>query len=87
MPIATLTPPRVTKDSGIQPRFSATLNGEPIELSLQRSADGWQGDLAPRPGAGPWILRVEVADEAGHSLGRNFLEIVGPQDEAKERLW
>jgi hypothetical protein len=71
----------------VQPQIAATLNGSPIELSLTRSDEGWRGAVSPRPGAGPWILRVEVADEAGHSLGRNFLEIVGLQDAPKDRLW
>lgn len=71
----------------VQPRIGASLSGNPIELNLTHSADGWHGEVAPRPGAGPWILRVEVVDEAGHALGRNFLEIVGPQDEDEDRLW
>ncbi len=31
--------------------------------------------LPPGVAAGPWVVRVEVADQFGHSLGRDFVEV------------
>jgi hypothetical protein len=27
------------------------------------------------PGRGPWVVRVDVVDDLGQSIGRNFVEV------------
>ena len=33
--------------------------------------------VAPRSGNGPWVVRVEVSDDFGDQVGRDFLELGG----------
>jgi hypothetical protein len=36
----------------------------------------------PKPlGKGPWVVRVEIADEFGDPAGRDFMEVAGPEAE------
>jgi hypothetical protein len=41
-----------------------------------REEGGWlTAELPPRAGAGPWVVRVEVSDQYGIDLGRDFIEV------------
>lgn len=49
---------------------------EPVDVSFNREGNRLVGTLSPtidKPG--PWVLRVEVRDQFGAVLGRDFLEI------------
>lgn len=48
---------------------------EPIEVSFTRSGNRLVGVVPPTERPGPWVLRVEVKDQFGALLGRDFLEI------------
>jgi hypothetical protein len=48
---------------------------EPIEVSFQREGNRLVGVVPATAVPGPWVLRVEVKDQFGALLGRDFLEI------------
>jgi hypothetical protein len=52
-----------------------TLGIEPIEVSFTREGSRLLGTVPPTNQPGPWVLRVEVKDQFGALLGRDFLEI------------
>jgi hypothetical protein len=48
---------------------------EPIEVTFSRQGNRLVGVVPPPDKPGPWVLRVEVKDQFGALLGRDFLEI------------
>jgi hypothetical protein len=48
---------------------------EPIEVTFTRDGNRLVGTVPPPERPGPWVLRVEVKDQFGALLGRDFLEI------------
>jgi hypothetical protein len=57
-----------------------------VKIGLTPLAVDWQGDgltlravIPPQPQQGPTVVRVEVKDQNGLFLGRNFLEIVSDE--------
>lgn len=48
---------------------------EPIDVEFTRSGNRLIGSVPPAAKPGPWVLRVEVKDQFGALLGRDFLEI------------
>jgi hypothetical protein len=59
--------------SAIKPRV--TVGIEPVPLQFKRDGAWFRGVLPARPGPGPWVVRVEVKDEHGLELGRDFVEV------------
>ncbi len=53
-----------------------TLGTEPIDVDFRRDGDTLRATVAPRTGAGPWVLRVDVDDQFGVPLGHDFIEII-----------
>jgi len=52
-----------------------TLGIEPIEVAFTREGNRLIGTVPPTDKPGPWVVRVEVKDQFGALLGRDFLEI------------
>lgn len=50
---------------------------EPVAVEFKRDGQWLRGSLPARPGTGPWVVRVEVKDQTGLELGRNFIEVAG----------
>jgi hypothetical protein len=48
---------------------------EPLEVAFKREGNRLVGTVPPIAKPGPWVLRVEVKDQFGALLGRDFLEI------------
>jgi hypothetical protein len=48
---------------------------EPVDVMFTREKNRLVGNVPPAVGPGPWVLRVEVKDQHGALLGRDFLEI------------
>jgi hypothetical protein len=46
-----------------------------IEVAFTRDGNRLIGTVPPTDRSGPWVLRVEVKDQFGALLGRDFLEI------------
>jgi hypothetical protein len=52
-----------------------TLGVEPLDLSFEREGNVLHAVVPPSAEPGPWVLRVEVADQFGVPLGNDFLEV------------
>ncbi|HEU4412678.1 MAG TPA: hypothetical protein VFS43_45965 [Polyangiaceae bacterium] len=52
-----------------------TLNTDPITVTWVQDGPTMRASIPPRPTGVPNVLRVEVIDQYGYVLGRNFLEI------------
>jgi len=51
---------------------------QPVEVTWLRS-DNTMHTFIPAPiSRGPWVVRVEIADEFGDPAGRDFVEVAGP---------
>jgi len=59
----------------LEPKTDVTLGIEPIEVTFTRDGNRLVGTVPPTANPGPWVLRVEVKDQFGALLGRDFLEI------------
>jgi len=57
----------------------------PVEVTWMRS-DNIMHTFIPAPSnRGPWVVRVEIADEFGDAAGRDFMEVAGPSDRLSAR--
>jgi hypothetical protein len=59
----------------VELKTDVRLGIEPIEVEFTRSGNRLIGSVPPPAKPGPWVLRVEVKDQFGALLGRDFLEI------------
>jgi hypothetical protein len=53
------------------------VNVDPVEPSWSHNGNTYTAKVPPAPGAGPWVVRVEVNDDFGDEVGRNFIELGG----------
>jgi hypothetical protein len=54
---------------------------EPVEVTWLRS-DNTMHTFIPAPTSrGPWVVRVEIADEFGDPAGRDFMEVAAPDSD------
>lgn len=54
---------------------------QPAEVTWMRS-DNTMHAFIPAPASrGPWVVRVEIADEFGDPAGRDFIEVAGPNSD------
>jgi hypothetical protein len=56
-------------------RARVLLGVEPVDVSFVRDGNVLRGVLPPQSGKGPWVVRVEVQDQTGAELGRDFIEV------------
>ena len=54
---------------------SVTLGLEPLDVNFVQDGNTLHAVIPPSGAPGPWILRVDVADQYGVALGHDFLEI------------
>lgn len=59
----------------VELKTDVRLGIEPIEVEFTRNGNRLIGTVPPAVKPGPWVLRVEVKDQFGALLGRDFLEI------------
>jgi hypothetical protein len=59
----------------VQLKPEVKLGIEPVEVAFTRDGNRLIGTVPPSENPGPWVLRVEVKDQFGALLGRDFLEI------------
>lgn len=62
--------------SATAPRMRVLLGIDEFPVTWTERGDTFSAEVPPQSGAGPWIVRVEVEDQYGHLLGRDFVEIV-----------
>jgi hypothetical protein len=53
------------------------VNVEAVEPTWTHSGNTYTAKVAPHSGSGPWVVRVEVSDDFGDPVGRDFLELGG----------
>jgi hypothetical protein len=63
----------------IEARPKVLVGVEPMNVAFAREGQWLRGVLPARPGNGPWVVRVEVHDQNGIALGRDFIEIAATQ--------
>jgi hypothetical protein len=54
---------------------------QPLEVAWLRSGNTLHAFIPAQSSQGPWVVRVEIADEFGDPAGRDFMEIAGPDRE------
>ena len=52
-----------------------TLGLEPLDVTFERQGNVLHAVIPPSSKPGPWVVRVDVADQYGVPLGRDFLEV------------
>jgi hypothetical protein len=52
------------------------LGVEPLDVEWRREGNDLFGRVQPQTGKGPWVIRVEVSDQFGIALGRDFVEVL-----------
>lgn len=71
-----------SKSGGEIPAFvqvvpTVKLGTEPLDVSFEQNGNILHAVVPPSDKPGPWIVRVDVADQYGVDLGHEFLEIAG----------
>jgi len=56
---------------------------EPIEVDWEKQSGLWQARLPAMKGPGPWVVRLEVVDQYGVIIGRDFAEITKTRSRPK----
>ncbi|MEO6599893.1 MAG: hypothetical protein ABIQ16_08490 [Polyangiaceae bacterium] len=51
---------------------------QPTEVTWLRSGNAMHTFIPAPVARGPWVVRVEIADEFGDPAGRDFMEVAGP---------
>ena len=59
----------------IEPAVSVFVGIEPVDVTWDKQPEYWRAVLAPQPGRGPWVVRLEVRDQQGGLLARDFVEV------------
>lgn len=72
--------------SVVEMKPTVTVGIEEVPVSFHRDGEWLKATLRPRPGKGPWVVRVEVEDQFGLPLGRDFVEVSEKVVKAPARL-
>jgi hypothetical protein len=54
---------------------------EPIDVTWRRQGNDFHATVPPQASRGPWVIRVDVADQFGIPLGRDFVEVAAEKPE------
>jgi hypothetical protein len=68
-----------TTPAWVKPVVKVTVGLTPVAVGWERSGSELRATLLPHPGSGPTVVRVEVLDQFGISIGRGFLEVERPR--------
>jgi hypothetical protein len=78
-PIAIVVELKARGDQGVpewlELKPEVKLGIEPIDVAFTREGNRLVGTVPPTDKPGPWVRRVQVKDQFGALLGRDFLEI------------
>ena len=61
------------------------INVTPVDVQWTRRGNVMSGVVPASTQPGPWVIRVEVEDQFGESLGRNFLEVAPSPSQVASR--
>ena len=53
------------------------VNVDQVEPTWTHSGNTYSAKVTQSPGSGPWVVRVEVNDDFGDEVGRDFIELGG----------
>jgi hypothetical protein len=53
------------------------VNVAQVEPTWTHSGNTYSAKISPAAGTGPWVVRVEVSDDFGDPVGRDFIELSG----------
>jgi hypothetical protein len=57
-----------------------------LDLAWKHTGDTWTARVMPKSAPGPWVVRVDVRDQAGTPIGASLLDVDGPRvDKARYR--
>jgi len=78
-----------SKNGGEIPEFvkvvpTVTLDLNPVEVNFEQDGHTLHAVVPPSSNPGPWVLRVDVADQYGVALGHDFLEIAAQPRQVKK---
>jgi hypothetical protein len=59
----------------VEPVVNVFVGIEPVDVVWDKEPDYWRAVLPPQPGHGPWVVRLEVRDQQGGLLARDFVEV------------
>jgi hypothetical protein len=59
----------------VEPTVMVYVGIEPIDVSWSKQGDVWRANVGPQPGHGPWVVRLEIRDQTGALLARDFVEV------------
>jgi hypothetical protein len=62
---------------GLKTKPRVFVNVEQVEPSWTHSGNTYTAKVSPSKGTGPWVVRVEVNDDFGEQVGRDFIELGG----------
>lgn len=62
--------------SDIEPTARVLVGIDPVEVTWTKTGSTWTAELPPRTGPGPWVVRLEVVDQYGVLIGRDFVEVI-----------
>jgi len=65
---------------------TVTVGTDPVDLNFEQEGNILHAVLPPSSKPGPWVVRVDVADQYGVSLGHDFLEIAAQPRKAAPAL-
>jgi hypothetical protein len=57
------------------------INVRPVDVTWTRSNNAIHTFIPKPTERGPWVVRVEIADEFGDPAGRDFMEVAGPDSD------
>jgi hypothetical protein len=61
----------------VKVKATVLIDIQPVEVNWTRSGNLLSAQIPAAAGRGPWVVRVEVSDEFGDPVGRDFLEVTG----------
>lgn len=70
--------------SEIHPTVRVTVGTEAVDVNWKKQGNLWQAKLqSPTKGKGPWVVRLEITDQHGSVIGRDFAEITKTRQQSK----
>jgi hypothetical protein len=61
------------------------VNVDAVQPNWTHQGNTYTAKVPPGAGAGPWVVRVEVSDDFGDEVGRDFIELSGEDATASHR--
>ena len=65
---------------------TVTVGTDPVDLNFEQDGNVLHAVLPPSSKPGPWVVRVDVADQYGVTLGHDFLEIAAQSRKATSEV-